>query len=427
MKSGKRGAMQKLVCIVLAVLILGSLVSGALIMMVSAASSKEIEKELVSLREEQAELKKQSDALQASIKDNQAKTQTLVEKKADIDQQMEMSRQTIENLNEQIQQYSLLIAQKQDELEQTEAEEQRLNEQYRTRLRAMEETGKISYWSILFGASSFSDLLDKVDMINEIAESDQLMLQKMAEVADQIAGERADLETQMNDLEQAKEDLAVQQTALEEQRAESDQLILQMAAEYDSLSEEYQNYEKLEDEMSAQIKKTETEYFNALSKEEAARQAELNRQNNNKVPSNGGNSGASSSTGGFLYPLPYAVSITDAYGYRIHPLSGTYKWHNGVDLAAGSGTAIYATKSGTVTSACYNEAYGYMVTINHGDGYSSLYGHMTNYIVSAGDYVTQGQTIGYVGSTGWSTGPHLHFTIYYNGADVNPMNYVSMP
>lgn len=106
-----------------------------------------------------------------------------------------------------------------------------------------------------------------------------------------------------------------------------------MSAEYDSLSEEYQNYEKLEDEMSAQIKKTETEYFNALSKEEAARQAELNRQNNNKVPSNGSsNSGSSSSTGGFLYPLPYAVPITDAYGYRIHPLSGTYKWHNGVDL-----------------------------------------------------------------------------------------------
>ncbi len=98
-----------------------------------------------------------------------------------------------------------------------------------------------------------------------------------------------------------------------------------------------------------------------------------------------------------------------------------------MDLAAGAGTAIYATKAGTVTSATYNEAYGNMVTINHANGYSSLYGHMTNYTVSVGDYVTQGQTIGYVGSTGWSTGPHLHFTIYYNGSDVNPLNYVSMP
>ena len=137
MNTGKRNTARKVLCLVLAVLILGSLVSGALIMTVGAASSKEIEKELVALREEQAELKKQSDALQTSINENQAKTQTLVEKKADIDQQMEMSRQTIENLNEQIQQYSLLIAQKQDELEQTEAEEARLNKQYKTRLRAM--------------------------------------------------------------------------------------------------------------------------------------------------------------------------------------------------------------------------------------------------------------------------------------------------
>ena len=136
MNTGKRNTARKVLCLVLAVLILGSLVSGALIMTVGAASSKEIEKELVALREEQAELKKQSDALQTSINENQAKTQTLVEKKADIDQQMEMSRQTIENLNEQIQQYSLLIAQKQDELEQTEAEEARLNKQYKTRLRA---------------------------------------------------------------------------------------------------------------------------------------------------------------------------------------------------------------------------------------------------------------------------------------------------
>ena len=428
MNSGKRNTARKVICLVLAVLILGSLVSGALIMTVGAASSKEIEKELIALREEQAELKKQSDALQSSIKDNQAKTQTLVEKKADIDQQMEMSRQSIENLNEQIQQYSLLIAQKQDELEQTEAEEARLNEQYKTRLRSMEETGKISYWSILFGASSFSDLLDKVNMINEIAESDKLMLEKMADVAAQIATERAELETQMDDLEQAKNDLAEQQTEMEKQRAESDQLILQMAAEYDSMSEEYQNYEKLEDEMSAQIKKTETDYFNALSKEEAARQAELNRQNNNKVPSNSGSSGsAASSTGGFLYPLPYAVPITDAYGYRIHPLTKKYSWHNGVDFGAAAGTAILAAKSGTVTTAAYSGAWGYYVVINHGDGYSTLYAHQPSLSVSVGDYVTQGQTIGYVGSTGWSTGPHLHFTIYYNGSDVNPMNYVSMP
>ena len=122
--------------------------------------------------------------------------------------------------------------------------------------------------------------------------------------------------------------------------------------------------------------------------------------------------------------VPTSKDCTDSYGYRTHPLTGKYSWHNGVDFGAAAGTAILATKSGTVTTASYSAAWGYYVVINHGDGYSSLYAHQPSCSVSVGDYVTQGQTIGYVGSTGWSTGPHLHFTIYYNGADVNPFNYI---
>lgn len=416
-----RNKFTRIVCIALAVIMTLSLVTTALVYMVGAASSKEIEKELVGLRAQQAELKKQSDALKAEINQNEAETQTLIEKKADIDKQMDMSRQTIENLNAQIQQYSLLIADKQSELEASEAEEAALNEQYKARLRTMEETGKISYWSILFGARSFSDLLDKIDMIQEIAKSDQLMMEKLKAMSEKIAGERADLETQMDDLNAAKDELAAQQAELETQRAESDELLIQMAKEYESMSAEYADYEAMEDELSAQIAKSETDYFNALSREEAARIAAAATQK----PSNG--SSAAPSSSGFVFPLAYATKITDAYGYRIHPLSGTKKWHNGVDFAAGEGTAIYATKAGTVTTASYAEAWGNYVVINHGDGYSSLYAHMTNYIVSVGDTVSAGQTIGYVGSTGWSTGPHLHFTIYYNGSDVNPLNYVSMP
>ena len=421
---GKRNTARRLVCILLAIVLLGSLVSGALIVMVNAASSKEIEQDLIALREEQAKLKEQSDALQAQINENQQQTQTLVSRKADIDQQMEVSRQTIENLNAQIQQYSLLIAQKQDELDASVAEEQALQQQYKTRLRAMEETGSVSYWSILFKASSFSDLLDRVDMIREIAKSDQLMLEKLAAASEEIESERAELETQLTGLETARQELAEQQSALEAQRAESDMLILQMTAEFAALSDEYDAAEAAKDELLEQIKKTETEYFNALSAEEAARLAALNAQNNNKVPATA--SGASSESG-FLYPLPYAVEITSPFGMRHNPVTGQYSSHSGVDFGAGQGTSIYACKSGTVTVAGYAEAWGYYVTINHGDGYSTLYAHMTNYTVSTGDYVAQGDVIGYVGSTGWSTGPHLHLSVLYNGAYVNPMNYVSAP
>ncbi|MBR6824949.1 MAG: M23 family metallopeptidase, partial [Oscillospiraceae bacterium] len=138
-----------------------------------------------------------------------------------------------------------------------------------------------------------------------------------------------------------------------------------------------------------------------------------------------GSSNPPASGESFCFPLQYCTMLTSSYGYRVHPITGNYSFHNGVDLAAGQGTPIYATKSGTVSTATYNYAYGYYVVVNHLDGYSSLYGHMTHYTVSEGDYVERGEIIGYVGSTGYSTGPHLHFTIYYNGSTVNPMNYIS--
>ena len=200
MKQKKSGSARRIVCLVLAAVMLLGLVSSALIIMVNAASSSEIKKELSGLRNQQAELKKEREALQAKIKENQSKTQTLVDKKSDIDQQISMTQASINNLNEQVQQYSLLIANKQAELEASQAEEQRLNEQYKTRIRSMEETGNISYWAILFGANSFSDLLDKIDVIQEIAKADQLMLEKMKAVSEQIASERTELEQQMAEL-----------------------------------------------------------------------------------------------------------------------------------------------------------------------------------------------------------------------------------
>lgn len=418
----------RIISIVLAAVILLSLVSTALIVMVHAASSSEIKSKLADLRAKQAEIQKQSDELEKSIAENKDQTKTLVSQKAEIDQEMEMSRQKIENLNEQIQQLNLLIAEKQTELEVSVAKEEALQKQYKARLRSMEETGSVSYWSILFRASSFSDLLDRVDMIREIAESDQLMLKQLSAATQAVETERADLEQQKQDLQQTETDLAAEQAELETKRAEADKLITQMQVEYASLSDEFLAAEADEAAVREQIKKTETDYFNALAKEQAAAAAAAAAANKT---SNSNNSSASSSggasSGGFAFPLAYSTGVTCAYGPRVHPINGNKSFHYGVDLAAGMNTEIYATKSGTVTGATYGEANGYYVTINHGDGYSSIYAHMTNYVVSVGDSVKQGQLIGYVGTTGWSTGPHLHFEILYNGSNVNPMNYISLP
>ena len=416
MKTNRKTHCLRILCALLALLTVFGMTSG-LLAPVRAAQSQKILTELQKLREEQSGIQKKRTALSAEIAENKKQTQSVVEQKSDIDRQIELSNETIDNYNAQIQQYSLLIAEKQKELDEAELHETQLQEQYKARLRSMEETGTVSYWSILFKASSFSDLLDRVDMIHEIAKSDQLMMKKLSEATEAVQQSREELEQEQQQMQTARDELAAQEAELERQRAEADALLLQIAEECEKMTAEYQGYLAQEDALSKQVAKAEKDYYQALAKEEAARLAELNKQNN-YVPANKDSSG-------FLYPLPYRVAITDSYGYRTHPVTGKKTtWHNGVDLAAGAGTAIYATKSGTVTTALRSDIWGNYVVINHGDGFSSLYAHMQGLIVKAGDYVKQGQTIGYVGSTGLSTGPHLHFTIYYNGADVNPMSYI---
>ena len=416
MKTNRKTHCLRILCALLTLLTVFGMTSG-LLAPVRAAQSQKILTELQKLREEQSGIQKKRTALSAEIAENKKQTQSVVEQKSDIDRQIELSNETIDNYNAQIQQYSLLIAEKQKELDEAELHETQLQEQYKARLRSMEETGTVSYWSILFKASSFSDLLDRVDMIHEIAKSDQLMMKKLSEATEAVQQSREELEQEQQQMQTARDELAAQEAQLEMQRAEADALLLQIAEECEKMTAEYQGYLAQEDALSKQVAKAEKDYYQALAKEEAARLAELNKQNN-YVPANKDSSG-------FLYPLPYRVAITDSYGYRTHPVTGKKTtWHNGVDLAAGAGTAIYATKSGTVTTALRSDIWGNYVVINHGDGFSSLYAHMQGLIVKAGDYVKQGQTIGKVGSTGLSTGPHLHFTIYYNGADVNPMSYI---
>ena len=416
MKTNRKTHCLRILCALLALLTAFGMTSG-LLAPVRAAQSQKILTELQKLREEQSGIQKKRTALSAEIAENKKQTQSVVDQKSDIDRQIELSNETIDNYNAQIQQYSLLIAEKQKELDEAELHETQLQEQYKARLRSMEETGTVSYWSILFKASSFSDLLVRVDMIHEIAKSDQLMMKKLSEATEAVQQSREELEQEQQQMQTARDELAAQEAQLEMQRAEADALLLQIAEECEKMTAEYQGYLAQEDALSKQVAKAEKDYYQALAKEEAARLAELNKQNN-YVPANKDSSG-------FLYPLPYRVAITDSYGYRTHPVTGKKTtWHNGVDLAAGAGTAIYATKSGTVTTALRSDIWGNYVVINHGDGFSSLYAHMQGLIVKAGDYVKQGQTIGYVGSTGLSTGPHLHFTIYYNGADVNPMSYI---
>lgn len=384
-----------------------------------AASSAQIRQQIEALESKADSIAAKREELQAEIEANKAETMGVIDQKLALDQQIELTQQEIANQTAQIQEYNNLISAKQSELDDALEQESTLFEQYKLRIRSMEENGTVSYWAILFKSRNFSDLLDNINMISEIAISDQLMMKKLEQIAEEIAAARVELEEEKAMLVATQEELAATEQTLTEQRAESDALIQELLSDKAAMDESEAYYAELEDDLVAQIAKQEQEYDDALAAEKAAAAAAANNSGGGSSGGGGGGGGA----GGWRNPVS-GIYVTSAYGYRWHPTQGYYNFHSGVDLAAGYGQAIYAAKGGTVTTATYSNVYGYYVVINHGDGYSTLYGHMTNYIVGVGQSVSAGQTIGYAGSTGWSTGPHLHYTVYYNGNTVNPMNFI---
>lgn len=413
---------------VIAILLVISLLAGFIVMLVNAKTSSEIQAEIDELEKKSDELAAQREDLENEIAQNQSQTLDLVEQKSQVDRDIELTRQEIELVNEQIHQYNLLISEKQAELDDLKAEQDDLFERYKLRMRAMQERGEVTFWSVLLEADSFADMLNCRAMIEEIAKTDQRMMDEMRELSAQVLEAKDALAQEKIKLEETKAELNTAEEELDEKRAESDALLAELNANRAELIEAAEKYEEEEAALSDQIAALEAERTEALRQEWlAAHPPETsNGSNSGSSGDNSGEVNYPSSNESFLFPVDRSgfAMYTSTYGYRVHPITGNYSFHNGLDLACYQGTPIYASKSGTVTTATYNYAYGYYVTINHYDGFSTLYGHMTNYVVSEGDYVEQGQVIGYVGSTGYSTGPHLHFTIYYNGSTVNPAAYI---
>ncbi len=414
---------------VLALVMILGLVFSILPVRAAAKSSSDLKGDLAALEKKAAAIKEEQRQLEKEQAANTAETRDTVDRKRDVDQQIKLLAEEIDNTNAQIQSYNLLISTKQKELDEAQTRQEDLNEKYLLRLRTMEESGEVQYWSVIFKAKSFSDLLDRINMISEIAAADQAMMEQLEAVSKEIAAAQAELAEEKGKLQEQKDALAEAQTALDAKRVEEDALLRELAEDKEALAAMAEKYDADAAAVSDQIAQKEKEYTEALKKEEEERrqQEAANSGNSGNSGSSGGsgNSGGSApSSSGWARPVS-SLYVTCPYGYRTHPVTGQLNnFHNGVDLGMPQGSPIYATRSGTVTTAHYSNSWGYQVVINHGDGFSSMYAHMTHYIVSVGQHVEQGQVIGYVGSTGWSTGPHLHFTIYYNGGTVNPMGYI---
>ena len=420
--------------LIVAFMLLG-LIVGILPHNAGAVTSNELKDQLNALQEEK-------DAITAKIKDleqqrsaNRADIDAIMQQKAVIEQQIALLQDEITNVNEQIAAYSLLIADKQDELEEAESHLAYLTDMHKKRLRAMEEQGPLSYWSVIFKANSFSDLLDRVIMVKEIAAADQQRLTEMNEAATAVVETQKELEAEKLALEQSRAELEASQETLAAKNAESDVLLSELVAVSEDMNALHSQFEAAEDSFLDQIAIKDQEYNKKLAEErESSRQASIQASIQESIEaakpsikpttgnSDGGSSGSSSSEK-WLKPCAYS-RVSSPFGYRIHPVTGEWAMHKGVDLPAPKGTPIYASRSGYVTIATYHSTAGNYVTINHQDGYTSVYMHMTHDVVSVGEYIKAGELIGYVGNTGRSKGYHLHFGITYNGSYVNPMNYI---
>ena len=395
----------------IAALILAAVVAvSGLPVSAGAATSGEIQKEIDALKEKNKEIQAQIDAVQSQYDANYSDMADIFAQKEAIDQEISLLSTKIETTNAQISAYSQLIADTQDELDSAEEELRALSEQHRDRVRAMEEGGSVSYWEVIFEANSFTDLLDRLNMMQEISDADQRRLQEMRIAADIVTATQMTLESEKTDLEATREELSATEAQLEIKRTESDGVLRELEKKSEEFELLLEQSEMLQDDLMQELAAKEKELKQAKYDEYLAKLA-LQGEN---PPSNAS----------WVTPVS-GYTLTSPFGMRTHPILGYQRMHNGIDMACAQGTPIYATRAGTVTTASYQAGgAGYYVSINHLDGFSSVYMHMTNYVVSAGQSVSQGQLIGYVGSTGLSTGPHLHFGISYAGTYVNPLAYI---
>lgn len=373
-----------------------------------------------------------------------------------MEQQLNVLKQQIQVSENLLAQYARQITEKEAELEQAKAKEAEYQAEFEQRVRAMEERGNVSYWSVLFQASDFSDLLDRIDMIGEIMDADDQVLDQLAEARQAVAQAKTDLEASRQGQQETLAQQQSQQAQLQAQQAEVDQLIQEIATQGDVYAKQIEKLEATQDDVAQQIAEAEAIYQKQLAAEKAAAEkaaaekaaaeqaakaaqvaAQKAAQQQKQQSSGSSASGSSSSSGsqssqttasasGFLWPIASSHRVTSPFGWRTHPITGRQHLHGGIDIAAPNGTPIMASKAGVVVISQYGSSYGNYVVISHPDGTRTLYAHMSQRNVSAGDTVRQGQTVGLVGSTGSSTGNHLHFETWTGSSSssrVNPMQF----
>ena len=359
-----------------------------------------------------SDAKKQVDSLKSGLTDITAVKKQLEASRDDLNAYITKLDSSLEAMQDKIDKYNELIDEKEKDIEKNEKElkkaeatQQKQYDEMKKRIRFMYERGNTTYIDVLASSESFGDILNKADYIEKLSAYDRNRLDEYARQTKYVEACREELKEEKKVLDEAKKDA-------EKEQGNMNDLLNEKQAQVGDVSANITNKEAAIKEYEAAIASENAE-ISALEKaveEEKAKLAQANARQYNG--------------GMFAWPCPSYTRISDNYGERIHPILGIKQFHNGVDMAAPAGSPILAAYDGDVVGAGYSPTMGNYIMIDHGSELYTIYMHASALYVSTGQSVTKGQKIAAVGSTGRSTGSHLHFSVRFNGAYTSPWNYL---
>jgi len=397
---------------VCAVLMMGSLILPYALPVSGATSLtndviKESEENKAKAEKDKANLKSGLTDVKSVLKSLESAKGNLEDYIEELDEELELINSKMEVLKQQIADQEIAVAAATSALE---AAQKREDDQYETmkiRVKFMYERGDDSVITMLLSSESFVDFLNRAEFINKVSAYDRAMLNQYISAKNETAVIKADLEEEQRQLNEAKAGLENEQEAMEE-------LIASKNEEIDAYESDIEDKEKAVKEYEAMIAE-QNQIIKDLEAVILAEKKRLLEANKKTIVYDGGK---------FKWPAPEYTRISDEYGNRIHPTLKVQQFHNGLDMAAPSGSPILAAYDGEVVAADYSATMGNYIMIDHGDGLYTIYMHASALLVSKGQMVARGEQIAKVGSTGRSTGPHLHFSVRKDGSYVSPWNYL---
>ncbi len=381
--------------------ILSLLLSFMLLLSIGLSTTVVMADQKSDLQQKQQNAEQKADQAQEKLNQAKDKKATYDEVKRDLDSQMSIVAARVKELNNQVSALESEIQTTESEIKRLTEEEDENRELFKLRMRSLYEENSTSYLDILLSSGDLADFLYRLDVIEQIAAYDQQIISDIVNRKAKVEEASALLKVKKEELLIVKAEADREQQNLQTLIDENTRVLTQLQNDINKYTEEYKKFEQESANIQAQIR--------SLS----------------SSPSTSGNTSTAKYSGGvMMWPAPGYQTITSYFGNRLHPVLKVYKLHTGIDIAAPSGASVIAAADGKVIISGYSSAYGNYIVIDHGSGITTLYGHHSSNLVSVGAVVKQGQKIAKVGSTGWSTGPHLHFEVMLNGAVQNPLNYL---